>query len=171
MSSPVSSLSTAFSMCLGNFLDASVLEFISFGQSCMHASIASWVIVMPFLLFLVLVAGVSIACVVGWFNRSAKIVCRTLGCAVRSCSDAVCVLFVSRFGVVGSTLGGVRIGVAFIWLLVFVAAALVKIFWRRLRASRSSSHMLIGLWLGSIFVILLAAAIIASAGVVSGFLM
>ena len=71
-------------------------------------------------------------------------VCSTLGCVERSCSDAVCVLFVSRFGVVGSTLGGVRIGVAFIWLLVFVAAALAKIVLRRLRASRSSLHMLIG---------------------------
>ena len=58
--------------------------------------------------------------------------------------DDVRVLFVSRFGVVGSTLGGVRIGVAFIWLLVFVAAALVKIVSRRLQASISSLHMLIG---------------------------
>ena len=75
---------------------------------------------------------------------SVKIFCFTLGCVARSCSDAVRVLFVSRFGVVVSTLGGVRIGVAFIWILVFVAAALVKIVLRHLRASRSSSHMLIG---------------------------
>ena len=53
---------------------------------------------------------------------SVKIVCCTLGCVVRSCSDVVRVLFVSRFGVVGSTLGVVRVGVAFIWILVFVAA-------------------------------------------------
>ena len=39
----------------------------------------------------------------------------------------------SRFGVVGSTLGGVRIGVALIWMLVFVAAALVKMVSRRHR--------------------------------------
>ena len=100
--------------------------------------------VLLFLLLLVLVAGVSIACIVGWFDMSVKIVCLTLGCVARSCSDAVCVLFVSRFGVVGSTLGGVRIGVYFIWLLVFVAAALVKIVSRHLRDPRSSSHMLIG---------------------------
>ena len=75
---------------------------------------------------------------------SVKIVCCTLGCMARYCSDDVRVLFVSRFGVVGSTLGGVRIGVAFIWIFVFVADVLVKLFSRRLRASRSSSHMLIG---------------------------
>ena len=126
------------------FPDTSVLAFISVGRRCMHVSIASWVSVLPFLLLLVLVAGVFIACVVGWFDMSVKIVCLTLGCVKRSCSDALFVLFVSRFGVVGSTLGGVRIGVAFIWLLLFVAAALVKISSRRLRASRSSSHMLIG---------------------------
>ena len=131
-------------MCLGNFLDTSVLALISVGRRCIHASISSWASVLPCLLLLVLVAGVFIACVVGWFDRLVKIVFRTLGCAVQSCSDAVCFLFVSRFGVVGSTLGGVRIGVAFIWLLVFVAAALAKIALRRLRASRSSSHMLIG---------------------------
>ena len=84
------------------------------------------------------------ACVVGWFDMSVNIVRRTIGCVARSCSDAFCVFFVSRFGFVGSTLGGVRIGVAFIWLLVFVAAALAKIYSRRLRASRLSSHMLIG---------------------------
>ena len=77
----------------------------------------------------------------------------------------------SRFGVAGSTLGGVCIGVAFIWLLVFFADALVKIASRRLRESRSSSHMLIGVCLRSVYVILLAAAIIASVGVVSGFVM
>ena len=75
---------------------------------------------------------------------SVKIVCCTLGCVARSCSDAVRVLFVSRFGVVVSTLGGVRIGVAFIWILVFVAAALANMVSRRHRASRPSSHMLIG---------------------------
>ena len=73
-----------------------------------------------------------------------KIVFYILGCVARSCSDTVRVLFVSRFGVVGSTLGGVRIGVAFIWILVFVAAYLVKMVSRSRRASRSSSHMLIG---------------------------
>ena len=90
---------------------------------------------------------------------------------MRSYSDAVCVFFVSRFGVVGSTLGGVRIGVAFVWLLLFVAAALVNIFSRRLRASRSSLRMFIGVCLLSVSFILLAAAIIASVGVVSGFVM
>ena len=132
----MSSLSTAFSMCRGNFLEASVLAFISVGRRCMHASIASWVSVLPFLMLLVLMAGVSIACVVGWFEISVKIVCRNLGCVVRSCSDAVCVLLMSRFCFVGSTLGGVRIGVAFIWLLVFVDAALMKIASRRLKASK-----------------------------------
>ena len=127
--------------------------------------------VLPFLLLLVLVVGVSISCVVGRFTRSVNIVCRTLCCAVRSCSDAVCVLFVSRFGVLGSTLGGVRIGVAFIWLLVFVAAALVKMVSRLRRASRSSSHMLIGVWLRSVSIILLAAAIIESVGVVYRFVL
>ena len=102
---------------------------------------------------------------------SVKIFCYTLGCVARSCSDAVHVLFVSRFGVVISTLGGFHIGVVFIWLLVFVAASLVKVVSRRLRASRSSSHMLIGVWLWSVSVILLAADIIASVGVVSGFVM
>ena len=131
-------------MCRGNFLDTSVLAFISVGWPCMHASIASWVSVLPFLLILVLVAGVSIDCVVGWFEISVKIFCRTLGYVVRSCSDAVCVLFVSRFDVMGSNLGGVCIGVAFIWLLVFVDATLEKIVLRCLRSYRSSSHMLIG---------------------------
>ena len=59
-------------------------------------------------------------------------------------SDAVRVLFVSWSGVVVSTLGGVRIGVAFICTSMFVRAALAKIVFRRRRASRSSSHMLIG---------------------------
>ena len=49
----------------------------------------------------------------------------------------------SRFGVVVSTLGGVRIGVAVIWIEVLVCAALVKMVSRRHRASRSYSHMLI----------------------------
>ena len=158
-------------MCLGNFLDTSVLALISVSRRCIHASISSWASVLPFLLLLVLVAGVFIACVVGWFDRLVKIVCRTLGCAVRSCSDAVCVLFVSRFGVVGSTLGGVRISVDFVWLLLFVAAALVKIVSRRLRDSRLSSHMLIGVCLWSVSIILLEEAIIASVGVVSWFVM
>ena len=171
MSSPVSSLSTAFSMCSGNFLDASVLAFISVGRRCMHASIASWVSALKFLLLLVLVAGVSSACVVGWFDMSVKIVCRTLGYVVSSCSDDVRVLFVSRFGVVGITLGDVCISVSLIWLLVFVAATLVNIVSRRLKASRSSPHMLIGMSLRSVSVILLTEAIIASVGVVSGFVM
>ena len=140
----MSSLSTAFSMYRRHFLDASFLGFISFGRRCMHASIASCVIVLPFLLLLLLVAGVSVACVVGWFDMLVKIVCLTLGCVAHSCSDAVCDLFVSRFGVVRSPLGGFRIGVAFIFPLVFVASALVKIAYRLLRASRLSSHMLIG---------------------------
>ena len=75
---------------------------------------------------------------------SVKIVCCTLGCVLRSCSDAVCVLFVSRFGVVVITLGGVCIGVAVIWVEVIVFAAPVKMVSRRHRASRSSLHMLIG---------------------------
>ena len=61
MSFPVSSFSTAFSMCRGNFLDASFLAFISVGRCCMHESIDSWVSVLSFILLLVLVAGVSIA--------------------------------------------------------------------------------------------------------------
>ena len=80
----------------------------------MLANIAFWVSVLTFLLLLVLVAGVSIFLVAGCFGMSVKIVCCTLGCVSRSFSDAVCVLFVSRFGVVVSPLGGVRIGVAFI---------------------------------------------------------
>ena len=54
------------------------------------------------------------------------------------------VLFVSWSGVVVSTLGGVRIGVAYICTSLFVRDALVKMVSRRRRASRSSSHMLIG---------------------------
>ena len=75
---------------------------------------------------------------------SVKIDCCTLRCVARSCSDAVRVLFVSRFGVVVSTLGGVRIGVSVIWIEVFVCAALVNMVSRSRMASRSSSHMLIG---------------------------
>ena len=109
----------------------------------MLANIASWVHFLPFLLLLVLVAGVSIALVSDCFDMSVKIVCCTLGCVARSYSDAVCVLFVSSFDVVVITLGGVFIGVAFIWTSVFVCASLVKMFSRSRRASRSSSHMLI----------------------------
>ena len=100
-----------------------------------------------------------------------KIVFCTLGCVARSCSDAMRVLFVSWSGVVVSTLGGFRIGVAFIFTSVFFCAALVKMVSRRRRASRSSSHMLIGVLVRSVSVILLAAEIIASDGVVSGFVM
>ena len=73
-----------------------------------------------------------------------KIVCCTLGCVARSCSDVVRVLFVFWSDAVVSTLGVVRIGVAFICTSVFVRAALVKMVSRRCRASRYSSHMLIG---------------------------
>ena len=62
----------------------------------------------------------------------------------RSCSDAVRVLIVSWSGVLVSTLGGVCIGIAFICTSVFVRAALENMVSRRLRASRSSLHMLIG---------------------------
>ena len=72
-----------------------------------------------------------------------KIVCCTLGCVACSCSDAVRVLFVSWSGVVVRTLGGVRIGVAFIYTSLFVRADLAKMVLRRCRAYRSSLHMLI----------------------------
>ena len=73
-----------------------------------------------------------------------KVVCCALGCVASSCSDVVRNLFVSWSGVVVSTLGGVHIGVAFICTSVFVRAALENMVSRRLRASRSSLHMLIG---------------------------
>ena len=113
--------------------------------------------VLLFLLLLVLVAGVSFSGVAAGFEISANIVCCTLGCVASYCSAAVSDLFVSWSGVVVCTLGGVRIGVAFIFTLggvrigvafictsLFVRAALAKMVSRRCRASRSSLHMLIG---------------------------
>ena len=73
-----------------------------------------------------------------------KIVFCTLNFVARSCSGAVRVLFVSWSGVVVITLGGVCIGAAFICTSMSVRAALEKMVSRRRRASRSSSHMLIG---------------------------
>ena len=169
MSSPVSSLSTALSMCRGDFLATIVLAFISVCWSWILANISSWVSVLPFFMLLVLVAGVSFAWFAACFGILVNIVCCTLGCMARSCSDAVRVLFVSWSDVVVSTLGGNRIGVAFICTSVFVRAALENMVSRRLRASRSSLHMLIGVWVRSVSVIWLAEEIIVSAGVVSGF--
>ena len=171
MSSPVSSLSTALSMCRVNFMDASVLAFISVCWSWIIANIASWVSVFQFLLLLVLVAGVSFAWAADCFGISAKIVFYTLGCVARSCIAAVRVFIVSWSGVIVCTLGGIRIGVAFIYTSLFVCAALAKMVSRRCRASRSSSHMLIGVWVRSVSVIWLAAKIIEYAGDVSGFVM
>ena len=171
MSSPVSSLRTSLSMCRGNFLDASVLALISVCRSWILANIDSWVRVMLFLLIMVLVAGVSFAGVSAGFEIFAKIVCCTLGCAASSCSAAVRDLFVPWLGVVVCTLGDGRIGIAFICTSLFVRATLAKMVSRRCRASRSSSHMLFGVWVRSVSVIRLAAEIITSAGVVSGFVM
>ena len=100
--------------------------------------------VLLFLMLLVLVAGVSFSGVAAGFEISVNIVCCTLGCSASSCSAAVRALFVSWSGVVVCTLGGVRIGVAFVCTSLFVHAALAKMVLRRCGASRSSSHMLIG---------------------------
>ena len=171
ISSPVSSLSTALSMCRGNFLDPSVLAFISVCRSWILANIDYWVRDLIFLLLLVLVAGVSFYGVAAGFENSVKIFCCTLVCVESSFIAAVRALFVSWSVVVGCTLEDVRIGVDFICTSLFVRADLAKMVSRRCRASRSYSHMLLGLWVRSVFVIWLAAEIIASAGDVSRFMM